>query len=175
MAYIHSKPVVYVNNGGGRDTYISNSSGGLRADYRPAHAQRTFYSNLRQYDMTTMPNRNKSHMATSGDKRDILSNTQNRFNDKFRRNNAIVKNYQNMLDDRLSQPKQTQLIDNGKVFRNSTQAIQREHQDRVYRTSQDNFGKLVDAENGDGYYPMEANVVSYNRLQKPTSTITMQK
>ena len=47
LAYIHSKPVVYVNNGGGRDTYISNSSGGLRADYRPAHAQRTFYSNLR--------------------------------------------------------------------------------------------------------------------------------
>ena len=80
-----------------------------------------------------------------------------------------------MLDDRLSQPKQTQLIDNGKVFRNSTQAIQKEHQDRVYRTSQDNFGKLVDAENGDGYYPMEANVVSYNRLQKPTNSINMQK
>ena len=32
LAYIHSKPVVYVNNGGGRDTYISNSSGGLRFD-----------------------------------------------------------------------------------------------------------------------------------------------
>ena len=30
LAYIHSKPVIYVNNGGGRDTYISNSSGGLR-------------------------------------------------------------------------------------------------------------------------------------------------
>ena len=50
LAYIHSKPVVYVNNGGGRDTYISNSSGGLRTDYRPAHGKRTFYSNLRQYD-----------------------------------------------------------------------------------------------------------------------------
>jgi len=47
LAYIHSKPVVYINNGGGRDTYISNSSGGLRNDYRPAHGQRTFYSNLR--------------------------------------------------------------------------------------------------------------------------------
>ena len=50
LAYIHSKPVVYVNNGGGRDTYISHSSGGLRLDYRPAHGKRTFYSNLRQYD-----------------------------------------------------------------------------------------------------------------------------
>ena len=107
LAYIHSKPVVYVNNGGGRDTYISHSSGGLRVDYRPAHAQRTFYSNLRQYDMTILPNRNKSNRATMGDKRDILSNTQNRFNDKFRRNAAIVKNYQNMLDDRLSKPKNT--------------------------------------------------------------------
>ena len=109
LAYIHSKPVVYVNNGGGRDTYISNSSGGLRADYRPAHGNRTFYSNLRQYDKRAQPNRNKSHMATMGDKRDILSNTQNRFNDKYRRNNAIVKNYQNMLDARLSVPKATQL------------------------------------------------------------------
>ena len=166
---------MYVNNGGGRDTYISHSSGGLRADYRPAHAQRTFYSNLRQYDMTTIPNRNKSHMATSGDKRDILSNTQNRFNDKFRRNAALVKNYQNMLDARLSQPKQTQQVENGKVFRNSTHDMQKDHQNKVYRTSQDNFGRLVDAENGDAYYPMEANVLSYNRLQKPTSNINMQK
>lgn len=57
--------------------------------------------------MTTLPNRNKSNRATLGDKRDILSNTQNRFNDKFRRNAAIVKNYQNMLDERLSKPKVT--------------------------------------------------------------------
>lgn len=106
LAYIHSKPVVYVNNGGGRDTYISNSSGGLRSDYRPAHGQRTFYTNLRKYDQRSGPNRAASHMATASDKRDILSNTQNRFNDKFRRNAAIVKNYQNMLDARLSVPKQ---------------------------------------------------------------------
>jgi hypothetical protein len=66
-------------------------------------------------------------MATAGDKRDILSNTQNRFNDKYRRNAAIVKNYQNMLDARLSQPKVTQETEDGKVFRNSTQAMQRDH------------------------------------------------
>lgn len=99
--------MVYVNNGGGRDTYISNSSGGLRTDYRPAHGNRTFYSNLRKYDQRAMPNRNASHTATMADKRDILSNTQNRFNDKFRRNNMLVKNYQNMLDARLSAPKVT--------------------------------------------------------------------
>ena len=94
--------MVYVNNGGGRDTYISNSSGGLRVDYRPAHGQRTFYSNLRKYDQVAQPNRGSSHTATMADKRDVLSNTQNRFNDKFRRNAPLVKNYQNMLDMRLS-------------------------------------------------------------------------
>jgi len=57
------------------------------------------------------------------DKRDILSNTQNKFNDKFRRNAAIVKNYQNMLDARLSVPKNTQQTEEGKVFRNSTNAL----------------------------------------------------
>jgi len=75
MAYVHSKPVVYQPNGGGRDSYIHANSGGLRADYRPAHGQRTFYSNLRQYEQRASPNRSASHTATFEDKRDILSNT----------------------------------------------------------------------------------------------------
>lgn len=33
LAYIHSKPVKYTNNGGGRDTYISDSAGGLNLIY----------------------------------------------------------------------------------------------------------------------------------------------
>ena len=33
---IHSKGVAYINNGGGRDTYISDSAGGLRSAYIPA-------------------------------------------------------------------------------------------------------------------------------------------
>ena len=33
LAHIHSKPVNYTNNGGGRDTYISDSAGGLKALY----------------------------------------------------------------------------------------------------------------------------------------------
>ena len=99
--------MVYVNNGGGRDTYISNESGGLRSAYRPAHGSRTFYSNLRQYEQRVQPNRGKSHTATFNEKRDILCNSQNKFDDKFRRNAALVANYQNMLDARLSVPKNT--------------------------------------------------------------------
>jgi len=33
---IHSKSIGYTNNGGGRDTYISSSSGGLKQIYQPA-------------------------------------------------------------------------------------------------------------------------------------------
>jgi hypothetical protein len=174
-AYIHSKPVVYINNGSGRDSYISSNSGGLRAECRPAHGQRTFYSNLRKYDQTAQPNRGASHMATSGDKRDLLSNTQNKFSDKFRRNNTLVKNYQNMLDARLSLPKSMapEEDDTGKVFRNSVQKIQRQHQDRVYRTSASFGHHLLDDQEQDAYSPMDSNIASYNRLKKPRNTIDM--
>jgi len=37
LAHIHSKPVKYTNNGGGRDTYISDSAGGLLNIYQPAY------------------------------------------------------------------------------------------------------------------------------------------
>ena len=37
LAYIHSKPVVYVNNGGGRDTYIYRDDGGFTKMYDPAN------------------------------------------------------------------------------------------------------------------------------------------
>jgi len=49
MPSIHSRDITYINNGGGRDTYISNSSGGLRATYAPGHGKNTFYNGLRQY------------------------------------------------------------------------------------------------------------------------------
>ena len=130
---------MYVNNGGGRDTYISDSSGGLRAAYRPAHGQRTFYSNLRKYDQRAQPNRGSSHTATFAEQRDILSNTQNRFNDKFRKNSSLVKNYQNMLDQRLSQPKGTEIEENGRVFRNSNAKLQKDYQTKVYRSSSGSF------------------------------------
>lgn len=78
---------------------------------------------MRKYDQRAQPNRGTSHMATVSEKRDLLSNTQNKFNDKFRRNASLVKNYQNMLDARLAVPKGTEVVQGGrkeKVFRNST-------------------------------------------------------
>ena len=108
LAYIHSKPVVYMNNGGGRDTYISDMSGGLRTQYLPAHANRTFYNNLRKYDKREygFGKRGDSHTATYVQKNDIFAQSQNTHNDKFKREMRLVKNYQLMLDHRLSQPKQ---------------------------------------------------------------------
>ena len=52
LVYIHSKPVVYVNNGGSRNTSISDFSGGLRVQYRPGQVKRTLYNSLRVYNTT---------------------------------------------------------------------------------------------------------------------------
>ncbi len=49
MASIHSKPVVYVNNGGGRDTYISLNDGGFRPLHRAGHGKGTYFNQLRHY------------------------------------------------------------------------------------------------------------------------------
>jgi len=43
----------------------------------------------------------------------------------------------------------------------------------VYRASTNSIGQLMEAEEGAAYYPMEKNIVSYNRLQKPKNTINM--
>jgi len=95
LAHIHSKPVVYVNNGGGRDTYISDYSGGLRLMYHPAHGKRTFYNSLRQYDVKDygFGHKHKSNRATMEEKRDNFSKSQNHFNSKFKREMGLVSNY----------------------------------------------------------------------------------
>lgn len=49
LAQIHSKPVVYTNNGGGRDTYISQNDGGFRPLHRAGHGKATYFNQLRQY------------------------------------------------------------------------------------------------------------------------------
>ena len=116
------------------------------------------------------------------DKRDLLSNTQNKFNDKFRRNAALVKNYQNMLDARLAVPKGTEVVDNGKngkVFRNSTHRLQKDHQDRVYRASCNSLGRLAEMEQIDespkaaAYPTMDLLAASYAKMKKPKNTIDM--
>lgn len=130
---------MYVNNGGGRDSYISESSGGLRAAYAPAHGKRTFYNNLRQYDQRAygFGKRDQSHTATMTEKRDLYSKSQNHFGDKYKREMTLVSNYQRMMDHRLAHPKQTQpnARDNGRVFRNSPAELQEDHQRSFYRTS----------------------------------------
>ena len=74
MAAIHSKPVCYTNNGSGRDTYISTSSGGLQNIYQPASHKRTFYNNLREYTKIEHPaNRTKSNTATVEEKADLFA------------------------------------------------------------------------------------------------------
>ena len=131
LANIHSKPVVYVNNGGGRDSYISDSSGGLRCPVQAGHGKSTFYNNLRQYDQRSygFGQRDKSHTATMVEKRDLYSKSQNHFGPKYKREMNLVKNYQMMMDHRLSHPKATQLDarENGRVFRNSKADEQEQH------------------------------------------------
>ena len=182
MAHIHSKPVVYVNNGGGRDTYISDMSGGLRVQYAPAHGKRTFYNNLRQYDqrMYGFGKRDQSHTATMQEKRDIYSKSQNHFNPKFNREMNLVRNYQMMMDKRLSCPKETQLeVREGKrVFRNSKAEEQEPHQKSFYRTSGnwENQDQLRESARSlspvvDQCRSFAMNLHSYTNIKKTTNTI----
>ena len=74
MAQIHSKPVNYTNNGGGRDLYISDNAGGLKTMYQPAGFKRSFYNNLRSYEpVDNYSKRGKSHTASFEEKNDIFS------------------------------------------------------------------------------------------------------
>ena len=126
LAYIHSKPVNYTNNGGGRDTYISDSAGGLKSIYQPAYQKRTFYNNLRQYpQIENYGRRNKSHTASFEERNDTYSKSQNHWNKGFTREMTLVRNYQKMLDTRLSNPKLMQKVDTAyvnkdeKIYKNS--------------------------------------------------------
>lgn len=74
LAHIHSKPVNYTNNGGGRDTYISDSAGGLKSIYQPAYFKRTFYNNLRQYPrIDNHAKRGGTHTASYEERNDVFS------------------------------------------------------------------------------------------------------
>lgn len=168
LAYIHSKPVVYVNNGGGRDTYISDFSGGLRVQYRPGHGKRTFYNNLRVYDKTNygFGKRGHSHTATMIERNDTFSSSQNHFNPKFVREMSMVKNYQHMMDNRLSMPKKVQ-IDGERAFKNSNHKVQDELQRTFYRTKGE-FSPI--AENARSF---DKNYASYTNLKQIKNTIDL--
>ena len=96
---IHSKPVNYTNNGGGRDSYISDNAGGLKNMYQPAGFKRTFYNNLRSYErIDNYSKRGKSHTASFEERNDVFSQSQDHWNKGFRREMRLVSNYQKMLD-----------------------------------------------------------------------------
>ena len=119
---IHSKGVNYINNGGGRDTYISSSAGGLRSLHTPAQFKKnTFYTNLRVYNPLPGYSRTRSNTATMKERGDVFTKTQQSFNHKFHREMSAIKNYQNKLDMRLSRPKigSGYLNDDGKILRNT--------------------------------------------------------
>ena len=108
---IHSKGVAYTNNGGGRDTYISHSSGGLRMMYQPASFKRTFYNNLRVYDSHSpvktlgkklASGRSRSNLKTQ---EDTFLKSQVHFNQKYVKEASFIRQYQKTMDNRLSMPK----------------------------------------------------------------------
>jgi len=101
--------------------------------YHPAHGKQTFYNSLRQYDVKGygFGHRQKSHTATMTEKRDMYAKTQNHFNPKFKREMSLVKNYQMMMDHRLSKAKGVIEIE-GKVYKNSFAEEQRRHQNVIY-------------------------------------------
>lgn len=175
LAAIHSKPIVYVNNGGGRDTYISDYSGGLRTMYRPAHGKRTFYNSLREYDQRGygFGKRNQSHTATMQEKRDDFSKSQNHYNSKYKREMNLVTNYQRMLDHRLSKPKQiaeTVKVDGKhKIYKNSAQPEQDAHQESFYRSPakghQHPSGAFSPQPERDGCRSFQNNLTSYSNMK----------
>ena len=58
------------------------------------------------------------------EKNDVFSESQNCYNQKFKRELSMVKNYQNQMDFRLSKPKKVQIDElNGRTFKNSDHKI----------------------------------------------------
>jgi len=74
-----------------------------------------------------------------------------------------------MLDNRLSMPKINEQTDNGKVIRNSYHSLQRDHQDKHYRSKTSLSPDSPKAR----YAPMNPNVSQYNTVKKPRITIDM--
>ena len=126
-----------------------------------------------------------SHTATMTEKRDLYSKSQNHFGPKYKREMNLVKNYQMMMDYRLSHPKATQLEarDNGRVFRNSKADVQEEHQKSFYRTSgvwkggakslvRDGSGRSLSPE-VENCRSFNMNLHSYTNIKKTKNTIDM--
>jgi hypothetical protein len=103
LARIHSKPVIYTTNGGGRDTYIAQNDGGFRPMHRAGDSANTYFTSLRQYPEQTNLSRNRHNQPRHT--LDVFQSSQDHYNQRFVRENALIRNYQHMMDRRLSVPK----------------------------------------------------------------------
>ena len=105
--YIHSKPVYYMSDGTGRDSYIVRSSGGLFEEYKPGSTKNSFYTTLRQYETgkASYDQRRRSLSPSIKEKSDVFLRSQGHFNSTALANIKKMKTYQRMLDKRLSVPK----------------------------------------------------------------------
>ena len=106
----------------GRDSYISSNSGGLKSIHQPAYHKRTFYNGLRNYPATdNFAKRGRSSMATFEEKNDVFSKSQDHWHKGFKREMNLMKNYQAMMDDRLSVPKKIKKVNrNVSTIRNKS-------------------------------------------------------
>lgn len=99
------------------------------------------------------------------EKNDTFSASQNHFNPKFVREMSMVKNYQHMMDNRLSCPKKVQ-IDGERAFKNSNHIVQEELQRSFYRARE----LSPNVENSRSF---DKNFASYTNLKKIKNTIDL--
>ena len=154
LAHIHSKPIVYTNDGGGRDTYVSQNDGGFRPLHRAGHGKRTYFNSLRQYPQQQHTSLFRSeHKSIADPRRDLFTNPahqQEHYNPRYVREMGLLNNYQKMIDKRLSVPKAYDTVEvaanahRSRVFRNSSPELQTKHmmqQSGAFsRTSANGFG-----------------------------------
>ena len=137
---------MYTNDGGGRDTYVSQNDGGFRPLHRSGQAKRTYFNSLRQYPQQTSLFRNERKSVKYDPRKDLFTNAQDHYNPRYVREMVLVNNYQKMIDKRLSVPKVYDTVEvvanahRSKIFRNSSPELQKEHMSAFLRTSTNGFG-----------------------------------
>ncbi|CAI2379507.1 unnamed protein product [Moneuplotes crassus] len=102
---IHSKSLMYHTNGGGRDTYIASSAGGLTKQNTAGEIRNTFYNGLRSQDFGYNPKRCKSGIATRKQREDFYTKTQGFKSHKSIAIQSSYRRYQKSQDNRLALPK----------------------------------------------------------------------
>ena len=127
-----------MNNGGGRDTYISQNDGGFRPMHRSSPGKTTYFNQLRHYPEI------ESSISFSPRSLNLGLSAKKIYSAKFNRKMTLVHNYQHMMDARLSQPKAKDVLlslsqysnsKRQKYFKNSNPDIQNAHQKKTfYRT-----------------------------------------